>query len=276
MKPQVSRVTELVNPMKLAEERQYWKIGGVSVAGFSHIAENIPCQDALAFKIKDNGELIAAIADGAGSARLSHLGAQAFVDATVSRVHALPSAGALDIDQIADEIVAAINETHGTLIEEHRKSELDPLPTIKDFAATFLMVVANVDGGAFFHVGDGAGTRFVASDIGSAVVSKPENGEYANETYFVTVEHWESHLRITRFDGAFDTILLMSDGVTPMAMNKGCAGPFEKFVTPVVEFLNKVGSDTGEKALINTLSADNVRTITGDDKTLLWAIRTMV
>ena len=252
----------------------YWKIGGVSVTGFSHIAENIPCQDALAFKIHGNGHLIAAIADGAGSARLSHLGAQAFVDAAVSSVHALASTEILDIDQIANEIVVAINETRMALIKLHTEPELDASPTIKDFAATFLMVVANADGGAFFHVGDGAGTRFLLSDISSALVSKPENGEYANETYFVTMEHWERHLRITRFDGVFDTILLMSDGVTPMAMDKGCAGPFKSFVTPVLDFLNKIDEDTGEIALVNTLSADNVRAITGDDKTLLWAIRT--
>ena len=256
------------------DKAECWKVGGVSVAGFSHIEEEIPCQDAFAYKLRENGLLIAAIADGAGSARLSHIGAQAFVDAAVFKIHSSPALEPFDPDIVAAEIITAINETRTALTEEHINSESGPPLSIGDFAATFLMVVANTDVGAFFHVGDGAGARFANADISSAVVSKPQNGEYANETYFVTRDDWKNYLRITRFDGAFDTILLMSDGVTPMAMTKGCAEPFGKFVTPVVDFLRNADADTGETALANTLSADNVRAVTGDDKTLLWAIRT--
>ena len=261
------------DPVTPVTQADCWKIGGVSVVGFSHIDEDIPCQDALAFKVKDNGQLIAAVADGAGSARLSHIGAQAFVDGAVSKIHALPGSEEIDPENIAAELTIAINETRERLLVEHGDGESDTPASLRDFAATFLMVVADADGGAFFHVGDGAGTRFAADDIASAVVSKPENGEYANETYFVTRENWKSHLRVTRFDGAFDTILLMSDGVTPMAMTKGCAGPFENFVTPVVGYLKNADGATGEAAVVNTLSAENVRAVTGDDKTLLWAIR---
>ena len=54
------------DPVTPVTQADCWKIGGVSVVGFSHIDEDIPCQDALAFKVKDNGQLIAAVADGAG------------------------------------------------------------------------------------------------------------------------------------------------------------------------------------------------------------------
>lgn len=251
-----------------------WKVGGVAVVGFSHLEKDIPCQDAFAFKVKDNGQLIAAVADGAGSALLSHIGAQAFVDAVVSHIHALPDAGELDAEQIAAEIIVAINQTRATLTEDNEAAEDEPALTISDFAATLVMVVADENGGAFFHVGDGAGTRFELDDMATAIVSKPQNGEYANETYFVTMEDWENYLRTTPFEGGFDTILLMSDGVTPMAMSKGCAGPFENFVRPVVGFLKGADTETGEAALVNTLSAENVRAVTGDDKTFLWALRT--
>ena len=134
--------------------------------------------------------------------------------------------------------------------------------------------VADLNGGAFFHVGDGAGAAFTQISDLETTVSKPQNGEYANETYFLTMDDWEDYLRITPFDEFSDTILLMSDGVTPMAMSQGCAAPeFKNFVNPVIKFLRDNDNSTGETGVTNTLSGDNVRKITGDDKTLLWAIR---
>ena len=264
----------MVEPVITKITADRWKVGGVSVVGFSHIEEGTPCQDAFAVKVTNCGRLIAAVADGAGSTKLSHIGAQAFVDDAVSRIHALPTADEFDPQRIADEIIATVNKTRKTLIKTPGDSESETPLSLRDFASTFLMTVADAHGGAFFHVGDGAGTHFMTDNTEAAIVSKPENGEYANETFFVTMDEWERHLRIMPFDGPTDTILLMSDGVTPMAMTKGCAGPFDKFVKPVVDFLKTADRQTGETALINTLSADNVRAVTGDDKTLLWAIRT--
>jgi hypothetical protein len=262
----------------MADKADTWKIGGVSIAGFSHLEEDIPCQDAHAFRIRDDGQMIAAVADGAGSARLSHIGAQAFVDTVVSRIHHQLSLEKFDPQRIASWIVTSVNETRDQLIRHGDELQGDRRlrsPKLSDFAATLIVVVANLDGGAFFHVGDGAGTAFTLVNNAEVTVSKPHNGEYANETYFLTMDDWESYLRITPIiEKNADTILLMSDGVTPMAMSKGCATPeFEKFVNPVVKFLNANDKETGEAGVASTLSADGVRKITGDDKTLLWAIR---
>ena len=250
-----------------------WKAGGVSVAGFSHLDADIPCQDAHAYKLEDDGWFIGAVADGAGSARLSHIGAEAFINAVLEcNLHDLPSKG-LDPDGISNALIKIINDTKEELLEKNKLAE-DGTPTsITDFAATLIVVVANHDGGAFFHVGDGSGSAFYLGDIEGAIVSKPENGEYANETYFVTMKNWETHLRVTTFGGDFDTILLMSDGVTPMAMSKGCSQPFDNFVNPVIEFVRNADNATGDAALINTLSNEKVRSVTGDDKTLVWAAK---
>ena len=106
-------------------------------------------------------------------------------------------------------------------------------------------------------------------------VSQPQNGEYANETFFLTMDDWAIHLKNAPFIEKFpDTILIITDGVTPMAMSKGCALPeFTNFVKPVVKLLNDNNKKTGEAGVTCTLSADGVRKITGDNKTLLWAIR---
>ena len=78
---------------------------------------------------------------------------------------------------------------------------------------------------------------------------------------------------MTHISGDADTILLMSDGVSGMAMTKGCERPSINFVIPLLTFLKKNEPATNEIAVTNTLSKDTVRSITGDDKTLLWIIR---
>jgi hypothetical protein len=44
-------------------------------------------------------------------------------------------------------------------------------------------------GGCFFHIGDGFAIQ--QAPAGDSVLSQPENGEYADETYFVTDENWQ-------------------------------------------------------------------------------------
>jgi serine/threonine protein phosphatase PrpC len=259
----------------MEDRSDLWKVGGVSIAGFSHFEEDIPCQDAHAFKVRDESRVIAAVADGAGSARLSHIGAQAFVDAVVSKIYNLPSPGEFDTQRIASEIITSVNETRDQLIRHGDDLQDGGTPSLGDFAATLIVAVADLNGGAFYHVGDGAGAAFTQISDLETTVSKPQNGEYANETYFLTMDDWEDYLRITPFDEFSDTILLMSDGVTPMAMSQGCAAPeFKNFVNPIIKFLRDNDNTTGETGVTNTLSGDNVRKITGDDKTLLWALRT--
>jgi hypothetical protein len=254
-------------------ELSNWKIGGASVSGFSHIEEDIPCQDAHAYNIGEGGWLIAALADGAGSARLSHIGAKAFVDDIVENSQLLNLTNELYPDKISEFLIKSVNNTSQRLVEGHKEKE-DAEPCIKsDFAATLVVVFANSDGGAFFHVGDGAGAAIAADKSVNAIITKPQNGEYANETYFVTMENWDSYLRVTQFGSGFDTILLMSDGVTPMAMAKGCAEPFYAFVDPVIRYLREATPEDADAALIGTLKNEKIRSVTGDDKTLVWAVR---
>ena len=252
-----------------------WKVGGISIVGFSHDEEDIPCQDAHAFKINKHGLIIAAIADGAGSSRLSDIGAQAFVNGVVDQIWNLPPYDLFDDTLIRSEIVKSVNQTRDQLVRRHAVDLEEGTPSLSDFAATLVVAVAGPDAGAFFHVGDGAGVAFTYGREDQGItVSKPQNGEYANETYFLTMDNWQQYLRVTPFINNHDTILLMSDGVTPMAMLRGCSAPaFENFVNPVVKFLRDNDVTAGEVGIKNTLSADNVRKITGDDKTILWAIR---
>jgi len=261
----------------MADNLFSWNVNGVSVTGFSHLDEDIPCQDAHTFNVTETGTLIAAIADGAGSAKFSHIGAQAFTDAVVAGISSLPSANTFEIDIYASKIKDCVNSTKEQLVRHGEILTDAEMPEISDFHATLLVVVSNGTDGAFFHVGDGAAVGYTHGSPDTEItMTRPHNGEYSNETYFVTEEDWEDKLRITPFNGNHDIILLMSDGVTPMGMSDAkCSAPaFEKFVDPVVAYIKNNEQDRACSAVTSTLSREDVRKITPDDKTFLWAIRT--
>jgi len=245
-----------------------WKSAGVSVRGFAHVESGVPCQDAHAVRIFENG-FVAAVADGAGSARHSHLGAALFADSLVYRSLLPALIGQMDLIKLETEIKKCVNrcrdELSTSLELESQESVL-----LSDYAATLLVAVSNGHEGFFFHVGDGAAVAFSEGSPENSVISRPANGQYANETYFVTMEEWEQYLRTTSFSGGYDTVLLMSDGVTPMAMTKGCDSLFGSFVEPVTRYLGGTARTAGENGLVQTLSSEQVRKVTGDDKTLVW------
>ena len=53
-----------------------WRGVGASLCGTSHVSGGIPCQDAHYWQINDGDVLVAAVADGAGSAELAEVGAE--------------------------------------------------------------------------------------------------------------------------------------------------------------------------------------------------------
>lgn len=255
-----------------------WKVAGASVAGFSHQADGKGCQDAHAVTTTPTGWLVGVVSDGAGSARFSGESSQLLskdvVAQLIARLNALEGSGR---QQIREEVVRI-------WIEEAVEAVRRQLPTLgteivepnalQDFHATLLGVVAGPDAGVFFHVGDGAGCATSMNDVTKVIISGPENGEYANETYFVTQHDWHDHLRLTPFDSQYDLITLMSDGVTPFALGKGQLAPFPPFFDPLCKFLAEHNREDGERAIATILARDAIRPITGDDKTFVWALRT--
>jgi hypothetical protein len=244
-----------------------WHVHAAAAIGRSHVEGGLPCQDAYARECVGD-VLVAVVCDGAGSQPRSHEGAQALSSDVVAALAARVREGTLspaspDIHAIARE---AVTTTRNALIE---RAALDGT-ALAHFAATLVGVIADRNGGAFFHVGDGVGVA--VGDDGACVVSLPENGEYANETYFVTGDDWEAHLRVTPIAGPVASVMLMSDGAMPFAMAKDLSAPFGPFFDPVSRYLASVDEATGSQALLGTLADPRTDTITSDDKTLLVAL----
>jgi hypothetical protein len=246
-----------------------WKVVAACLAGFGHEADGTPCQDAYYVSRDVPGWLIAVVSDGAGSATCSKEGSEVVSRMTVESIaHALKN---------NDWAVLSLRELVTAGVENAR-AELGRLAadsgrTLDDYHATLVGIAANASKVLFFHIGDGAAIATRLDDLSTAIVSRPENGEYANETYFVTQEEWREHLRFIDVDGTWNLFALMSDGVTPLALASDGSGPFVPFFQPISNYLQGHSEDEGGQSLSATLRREQIRRITGDDKTLVWAAR---
>ena len=248
-----------------------WQVYAGAATGSSHLASGTPCQDAFAHARTDD-VLVACVCAGAGSAARSHVGSSRFSRAVVDALAARATSEGVALcdaepTDLAEAVRLAISAERSALRELADEEGVE----LNAFAATLVCAIVGPDGGWFLHVGDGIGAAELAVD-GSPVLSLPENGEYANETYFVTGDAWSEHLRMTRIPGAVRVLALMSDGAAPFVMMKNNTGLFRAFMDPVEKFLAANSEHAGSAGIQATLDDPRTHGITADDKTLLVAL----
>lgn len=252
-----------------------WKIIGASVRGPDHEDNGLPCQDAFGHATTDR-RLVAAVADGAGSARFSDHGSRLLCDTVVAALG--------QCDELLDPTAATVPEGWRSAVEGAVRAARDevrallcdqpaanPPASLDDYHATLIGAVAEPEGGFFFHIGDGTGAAVPdTADWRTCTLSPPENGSFANETYFFTQDTWRQHLRFTAF-GPCALIMMVSDGAMPFTLAERLAGLEPRFLAPVTAFLDTAAPEAGGAALAATLDRPDARRISSDDKTLLWA-----
>lgn len=247
-----------------------WRVFAASATGSGHTEAGLPCQDAFAHEVAGD-VLCAVVCDGAGSATASDQGSRLLADGVVKalarRAGERQDFPALAIDDLRSELVAII----GALRRELQACANAAGLRLNDYAATLVGVVATSDGGWLFHVGDGVGVARPRAETSPEIVSQPENGEYANETYFVTGSEWLAHLRLLPIPEPVAMIALMSDGAAPFVMQRGLSGLFRPFMDPVEQYLGTATREAGDGALAGLLGDPRTHAITSDDKTLLIA-----
>lgn len=230
----------------------------------------MPCQDAGHYVLVGDA-LVGIVCDGAGSASHGRDGALFMARTTAQLLEqalhqACPAAPAPDAlgTLLRDTLHEA--RTRLAALADAAQREL------RDYACTMVGCLVTPAAGCFFHIGDGFGVY--RRDGGAGALSPPENGEYADQTYFVTEAGWAEHLRLTPLPApaAGDLIGLMTDGTAPFAINRRRDGFFAPFIDPVAAYLCKAGQADGERALLGLLADEKTCAITSDDKTLLLAL----
>lgn len=190
-----------------------WRLSSCEVQGKGHIKAQVPCQDKTKTSCK-NDTYIISLADGAGSAKFSHYGALCVVNCISNLFEEQFEAlyGIADGRQVKAAIMTQMMECI-----KAKAAELDC--SIKDLASTLLAVAVKNDRFIIAHIGDGV--IGYLDDSGLKVASAPNNGEHANETYFVTSSDAIASLVLIKGECKnISGFVLMSDGTEQSLYDK--------------------------------------------------------
>ncbi len=182
-----------------------WKSATYAVRGRGHVRDDVPCQDKV-HEIRQNGVSAIVLADGAGSAKYSHFGAEAVArcmgslltecfDSLIENENAA---------QVREKIISALTQELELLSAELGCE-------CKELASTLLFAAIKDERIFIGHLGDGVIGYVKNGEL--KVISKPENGERSNITFFVTSENAVQRLKIMKGAAAdVSGIVMMSDG----------------------------------------------------------------
>lgn len=225
------------------------KFAGAALQGRSHDAKKIYCQDAVFFqRFRGKRSAIIALADGAGSCSHADIGARLVVSKIGGIIKAEFSTYYNKPANAAGEIIEKLRYELNKMLPEH-------MCTLQSFASTLLFVyVRKMKRSLRFiagHLGDGI-IAFKNSE-GLSVLSHPDNGEFANETVFVTSANAAARLRI--YTGVLSDdagFLLFSDGTAACLYSKR-GGSLAPACSTILEWLNKLPQKKAQKAINSNL-----------------------
>lgn len=257
--------------MTAAATSSLWRVLAASVVGSGHLEREEPCQDAHAVAVTDDGLLVVAVADGAGSAARSAEGARAAVDAAVGFVLLCcepDDDGAATVDEdavLSTEQLLRLAVAFARDAVVDAAGEEDP----RRLATTLAVVLVDTDSVATVQVGDGA--VVVQRGEGFEVLGPVDRNEFLNETTFLTSADWEDELRIDLLHAAdLRGVAAMTDGLQLLALDMASGTAHDGFFRPIFEWAaGEAGSDD---ELAGFLRSERVCARTDDDKTLVVAV----
>lgn len=178
------------------------------VQGTRHVRQGKVCQDRTGF-LNQNNVCAIALSDGAGNPKYtySEYGAEVVVD-TITRFFCnnFDHFYETQDDKKLSEVLIAV-----LLKELEKKAAELKADSVVRLSSTMLAVAVKGKKAIICHLGDGA--IGAVTDEATTVISSPENGEYANSTYFVTGVRAADHVKIIKKTITDELgFFLMSDG----------------------------------------------------------------
>lgn len=259
------------------EQLFQWRVVAASVCGTRHEKLRQLCQDAHYWEILPEGVLVAAVADGAGSAALGKIGAIVAAQTAVETIcskEAMPRscfAGATltpEDEQSCQALLTKALVVAKTAVEaEAVACQMKP----RDLATTLIVAIATPTFIAVAQVGDGVAVA--ANSQGDLVaLTTPQSGEYINETIFLVSPNALDAAQINLWRGTPANIALLSDGLQMLALDMNQGTPHVPFFSPLFNFMADVTDENEAKEqLVRLLRSDRIANRTDDDLTLLLA-----
>jgi hypothetical protein len=223
-------------------------------------------------KIGEEDVLLAAVADGAGSATHSQIGSSE----AVQQILRLITQADVDLQKIGPE------DLRGWYLAvlEHLKNVAErEAVALGELACTLLLGIIWRDGAVFGQVGDGAWVVDKAGELTTG--TWPETGEYANVTVFLTTkdalhvsEQGEmEHLQYKRLEGPITAVAGFTDGIQMLALDYAAKVPFARFFNAMFGSMRACKDETELVAPLHQMLASEVITSrTDDDKSLILAV----
>ncbi len=190
-----------------------WRAVGGTAQGTSHTKNDIPCQDKI-FMLDIEGGIAGSLADGAGSAKFSHYGAERVTKAITEFLKN-------NYDRLFSEEDGKLvkQELLEFLLNELEIVSLELQCEKKDLASTLLAVAIKNDSFILVHLGDGVIGYLKGDEL--LIASTPENGEFVNETVFTTSVNAIGSLQLKKGRlGEIIGFVMMSDGPETSLYNK--------------------------------------------------------
>lgn len=219
------------------------------IAGRSHSKTNTPCQDYAATRIQNDFACIA-LADGAGSKKHSAYGARSVVKAVTralaDRFEEMWATSEVSPIEVSSEL---IGYCRSALEQQAQMLNCE----LSELASTLMFVAHSKGRFLAGHVGDGC-IIHQQDDGDVAVISHPDNGEYANTTFFVTDSGVHSHFRLyCGSSGLGSGFVVMSDGTAESLYRRADKSPAAPAIRKLLSWCNTASPKEMRAALAKNL-----------------------
>lgn len=257
-----------------------WRHAASSVIGTSHLRSDTECQDFHAVTLvpapSGAAVVIAAAADGAGSAKRSLHGAREACYTFFEWAHLAVARFGQALDFLHDRFaIDTLEDIRARIGERAKESGESP----SAYACTMLGAIVGEDEAFFLQIGDGA-IVYRMRDTEAAtwrLALSPQRGEFANETVFVTRRDAAKRISVARIAGPVAEFALMTDGVEHLAVKLATGEPHARFFEHVFAGLRGapgIGTAAAHEAWLEAfLASPQVCARTDDDKTLVLCSR---
>ena len=255
--------------MNTSKQTSQWRIVAASVCGTSHSKNQQLCQDAHHWQLLANNVLVIAVADGAGSAKLGKVGSMIAVEKAIEHIASQEITG----ETLANDDFLRYLLTDAMLVARTAiETEADVCNNQSDdLATTLILIIAAPQIVAVAQVGDGLAVA--KNSIGELIaLTIPSNGEYVNQTTFLTSADALETAQIKIRREEIVNVGVLTDGLQMLALNMIISEPHKPFFFPLFEFVANAGDKIlAKENLMRFLSSDKITQRTDDDLTLVLA-----
>lgn len=266
-----------------------WRSAWAKVAGSSHVQRGVGCDDAIAvdvLEVDGRAWWFCVICDGAGSATNGAEGAYlacnqtkaSWSDWVAKRNQSIDQTNQNDLSESASNPTRSVSKEMTLWAEQAQRAifaraeskNMHP----RDFACTWLCVIASNDAINVAQIGDGS-VVFQENDLWKVAIW-PIQGEYANATNFLSEKDALEKIHEFHHQSAIGTIIGFSDGLQRLALQYNEKKAFQGFLNPLMNSFNST-SIGGEQHWADQfavwLNSAQVNSRTDDDKTFVIARR---